>query len=120
MRTKHALLLPLLWLTFLLNAQDKNLIPKIFENSPNSSSFVKFGNYKVNTFTGLPDISIPLYEIKVGDITVPIAIRYHASGLKVTESASWVGLGWALEAGGAVTRKVMGIADEAISGGTDT
>src|SRR5512142_2787615 len=116
MRTKLALLLPLLWFTSILNSQDKYVIPKVFENSPNSSSFIKFGKYKVNTFTGLPDITIPLYEIKAGDITIPIAIRYHASGLKVTESASWVGLGWALEAGGSVTRKVMGIADESTVG----
>ncbi len=83
-----------------LFAQDTYILPKIFENSPNSASFVKFGNYKVNTFTGIPDISIPLYEIKAGDITVPITLRYHASGLRVTESAGWAGLGWSLEAGG--------------------
>ncbi len=101
-----------------LFAQDTYILPKIFENSPNSASFVKFGNYKVNTFTGIPDISIPLYEIKAGDITVPITLRYHASGLRVTESAGWAGLGWSLEAGGSVTRKVMGQPDEANTPGS--
>ena len=81
---------------------DAHLIPNIVENSPSSAAIGRFGTYKVNTFTGLPDISIPLYEVKSGDITIPIVLSYHASGIKVTDAASWVGLGWALNAGGSI------------------
>src|SRR5579863_5071006 len=41
-----------------------------------------------------------------------IGISYHASGLKVAEIASWVGLGWSLNAGGMIIRTVRGAPDE--------
>lgn len=89
-----------------------NLLPNILPASPEAASFAKFGNYAVNLFTGIPDISIPLYDIKVGELSVPISISYHASGIKVNDYGSWVGLGWNLNAGGSVTRKVMGKPDD--------
>ncbi|MFN8250249.1 MAG: hypothetical protein U0V75_00100 [Ferruginibacter sp.] len=39
-------------------------------------------------------------------------MSYHASGLKVEENASWVGAGWSLNAGGAITRTVKDKPDE--------
>ena len=89
-----------------------NILPKILPASPEQAAFAKFGNYQVNLFTGLPDISIPLFEVKVGEIAVPISISYHASGIKVGDWGSWVGLGWNLNAGGSITRNVMGLSDE--------
>jgi len=38
------------------------------------------------------ELNIPLYTMKSRDASVPIALNYHASGLKVAETASWVGL----------------------------
>lgn len=93
-------------------SQVQSFLPKITAASPEASSFARFGNYEVNMFTGLPDISIPLYEVKVGEITIPISINYHASGIKVTDPGSWVGIGWSLNAGGMITRKLMGKPDE--------
>ncbi|MCB9275770.1 MAG: caspase family protein [Lewinellaceae bacterium] len=43
-------------------------------------------------------------------------LSYHASGVKVGEPASWVGLGWSLNAGGRVMRTVMGKPDEHFGG----
>ena len=42
----------------------------------------KFGEYPIDFSTGVPNITIPLYEIEIGDFRLPIAIAYHASGLK--------------------------------------
>lgn len=92
------------------------LFPNVAPIAPNASSLFKFNNYQVNLNSGVPDISIPIYSIKMGDITVPINLRYHASGIKVSESASWVGLGWALNTGGEITRQVRGGADENSNG----
>lgn len=102
---------------FCQNAQTKNILPKILPGSPEQAAFAKYGNYEVNLFSGLPDISIPLYEIKVGELSVPISISYHASGNKVNDWGGWVGLGWSLNAGGSITRKMMGKPDEYYSGG---
>jgi hypothetical protein len=93
-------------------SQAQDYLPKILPTSPQAASIAKYGNYDVNMYTGLPNISIPLYEIQVGELKVPITLSYHASGIKVTDLASWVGLGWTLSAGGSINRKVMGRPDE--------
>ena len=74
--------------------------------SPHAEALKKHGEYSIDYSTGVPHISIPLYEIKVGSHTLPISIDYHASGIKVQDVASPVGLGWSLMAGGNIVRQV--------------
>jgi hypothetical protein len=88
--------------------QLKGVIPP----SPNAAALAKFGDWPVNLYTGVPSISIPLYTLASRDITVPVTLDYHASGIRVSEIASWVGLGWALNAGGVISRTVRGVPDE--------
>lgn len=92
--------------------QTQKLLPVLAPSSPEAAAFSRYGNYQVNLFTGIPDISIPLYEIKVGELNVPISLNYHPSGIKVSDIPSRVGLGWDLQAGGSITRKIMGKPDE--------
>ncbi|MBI2273957.1 MAG: hypothetical protein HYU70_09190 [Bacteroidetes bacterium] len=93
-------------------SQVQHLLPKILPPSPNAAAFEKYGNYPVNMYTGVPQISIPLYEIQVGSLKLPITLNYHASGFKVSERASRMGLGWSLDGTGAISRRVMGKPDE--------
>lgn len=93
--------------------QSQYMIPQFFPRSPSSAAFEKYGTYQVNEFTGIPDISIPLYTIEAGGFKVPITLSYHASGIKITDVASWAGLGWSLSAGGQVSRRSMGLPDDA-------
>lgn len=92
--------------------QPQKFLPVLAPSSPEAAAFKKYGNYDVNLFSGIPDISIPLYEIKIGELSIPINISYHSSGIKVNDIASRIGLGWDLHAGGSITRKIMGKADE--------
>jgi len=85
-----------------------NLLPQITPPSPTAAALGKYTEIPVSPYTGVPNISIPLYEIKVRDITVPISLSYHAGGNRVEEEASWVGLGWSLNAGGVLGRSVRG------------
>lgn len=85
---------------------------RIVPASPTSSSLGKYGDWPVSYATGTPNISIPIYEIKVGKLTLPISISYHASGIKVEDVSSWVGAGWSLNAGGVISRTVFGAPDE--------
>jgi hypothetical protein len=95
------------------NAQSNGrLIPQIAPTTPDAASLGRYGTYSVSHFTGIPEITIPLYEIEVGDLKVPISVSYHASGHKVTDRATQVGLGWSLVAGSMISRKVMGREDE--------
>lgn len=93
-----------------------NLLPQFSPLSPNAAAIQKFGDYQVNMATGIPDISIPIFTAKSGDLSMPVILRYHASGFKVREHASWVGLGWSLDLGAYVNRNVQGMADDLTSG----
>src|SRR5437660_4637000 len=84
--------------------------------SPTAASLGKFGDIPVGYYTGLPNISIPLFTAKGKTLELPISLQYHASGIKVEEIGGWVGAGWALQAGGVITRTVRGIVDEQAEG----
>lgn len=88
----------------------------IIPPNPEAASLGKYGEYPVDLSSGLVNIDIPLFQIKTKELTVPVSISYHASGIKVNDIASPVGLGWALNAGGVLTRTVRGKADEGTAG----
>lgn len=100
-----------------VNAQQpsQSFTPKIIPPSPNAASIMKFGDIPVSYYTGTPNISAPLYTVEEGELKVPISLSYHPSGIKVAEEASQVGLGWALNAGGLISRNVIG--DDDLEGG---
>ncbi len=79
---------------------------------PNSAAIVRSAEIAMKGNTGVPGISYPIYTIKTEGISVPIVLSYNASGIKVNQLASWVGLGWSLSAGGVITREIKGSADE--------
>ncbi|WP_075343057.1 RHS repeat domain-containing protein [Tenacibaculum agarivorans] len=87
-------------------------LPQIISQTPEAATLGKYGNTPVSKYTGVPNISIPLYTIKEGDIEVPITLNYHAGGFKVQEDATWVGLGWSLTPGGMISRDPRGNADQ--------
>ena len=80
--------------------------------SPNIYSFMSYEDISVGKYTGVPNISIPVYNLIDGAVNIPITLRYHASGIKVEQEASWVGLGWNLNVGGHITRRTYGRVDE--------
>lgn len=91
------------------NAQHiKTIVPP----SPNAANLGAYADYPVEGFSGAPDISINVYEIKLNSFTLPISLSYNASGIKVPSTASWVGLGWSLNAGGVITRSVNRFPDD--------
>jgi YD repeat-containing protein len=85
--------------------------------SPTVASLGKYADIPVGYHTGLPQISIPIYTIKEGPLSLPINLSYHAGGVKVMEPAGWVGTGFTLNAGGVITRTVRGAPDEATNTG---
>ena len=98
-----------------LNSQLGSAMPNAIPMSPEVASMAKYSGYSVNYFNGLPDISISLFEIKSKTLNVPIVLKYHSSGIKVTDVATCVGLGWTVVAGGEINRKVLGKPDEEVS-----
>lgn len=82
--------------------------------SPTATEFVKYQRIPVSYFNGLPSINIPLYTAQSKDLELPLSLNYYASGIKVNQYPTYVGLGWNLNAGGCITRVVNGSADETI------
>ncbi len=87
----------------------KQVIPP----TPEAAALGKYGNVPVSLFTGTPTINIPLYQLSGNNISLPVNLTYNAGGFNPQEIATWVGLGWSLNAGGVVTRSVMGNPDGA-------
>lgn len=70
-------------------------------------------NIPVSHYTGTASINIPFYTISAGGVQVPVSLGYQASGIKVKDMETWVGLGWRLSTGGRISRMVRGAqADE--------
>lgn len=84
---------------------------QVIPPSPDAAELGKYGNLPVSLFTGTPNISIPLAELKGNVLSMPVSLSYNASGFKPDEIAPWTGLGWALNAGGVITRSVAGNPD---------
>src|SRR5690606_51634 len=76
----------------------------------------KMVDYPINMNTGVPDISIPFYEINVGGLKLPITLQYHAGGFKINERSTRAGLGWSLSSDLQITRTVNGKDDFAPGG----
>lgn len=104
----------LLYVHLLVNvqAQDNKMLGKVNITSPNAASLGKYGDIPVSYHTGIPNVNIPIYSVSNGNLKMPISLSYHASGIKVSDLASWVGAGWSLQAGGAITRTIKDKPDE--------
>lgn len=78
---------------------------------PDVAAFQKVNFVPVSNYTGRANISIPIYEISAGSMSVPISLSYNSSGVKVADMASSVGLNWSLDAGGMISRMIKGMDD---------
>ncbi len=85
--------------------------PQIVPASPEAAALAKMINYPVNLNTGVPDISVPLYQIESGGLNLPITLNYHAGGFKINELATSVGMGWSLSSDIQISRAINGIDD---------
>ncbi|WP_281986971.1 hypothetical protein [Aquimarina aggregata] len=87
-------------------------LPQLSPPTPEVAALGKYDDIPMSLSTGTPTISIPLTSISDGALSASVSVSYHASGIKVSEMASRVGLGWALQAGGMISRQVRGIPDD--------
>ncbi|WP_428229466.1 RHS repeat domain-containing protein [Flavobacterium sp.] len=107
----------LLLLSFLINntySQENSSSvqpPKISPLPPDVSALFKYTEIPVSNTTGIPNITIPIHEIKLKKYSLPINISYHSSGIIIDEVAGKIGLGWSLNAGGMIYQDVIGKPD---------
>ncbi|GEM_PF-467605 len=95
----------------LFSQTTESLIPHI-PSSPQSEAFNRYGNYSISYSTGIPDISIPLYEINHYGYKIPIILKYSPQPLKPGYNYDVIGQGWALSASGSISRTIEYEPDE--------
>jgi hypothetical protein len=101
----------LLLLSLTSNVFSQDLQPKSVA-SPEVATLGKFGEIPISNYTGVPDISIPLYTIEQDGLQIPVTLRYHSSGVKVEDESTWVGLNFDLSVGGSVTQIMNQMSDQ--------
>ena len=86
----------------------------ITEPSPEAAAMRRYQDMPVSHVTGTADISIPLLELpsRRGGAAFSIGLSYHTGGIKRSDIASYVGLGWSLTGLGQISRQIKGRPDE--------
>ncbi|QKJ28999.1 PKD domain-containing protein [Mucilaginibacter mali] len=70
------------------------------------------GVASVNNFTGAASVTIPLYNVTNGSLSVPVSVSYNSNGVKVKEVEGNAGISWNVNIGGAVYRTVRDLPDD--------
>ncbi|WP_299535364.1 hypothetical protein, partial [Ulvibacterium sp.] len=116
-RNKYTLLL-IMAMSFMLYSQDAKGqqhdtidLLDISMGSPETSELAKYGNLQVSMYKGVPDISVPIHTLQLKGFSLPIALSYDNSGIKVDQIATNIGLGWSLQAGGQITSAIYSMND---------
>ncbi|MDO7852969.1 RHS repeat domain-containing protein [Hymenobacter convexus] len=82
--------------------------------SPTVAHLPRFdAQQNVDLKSGAAQASVPLVEISSGPLKLPVSLAYSFSGLRVNQPVDLVGLGWSLQAGGSISRQVVGTLDDA-------
>jgi len=102
----------LVLITVICSGQYDNGIKSYIPSTPTASSFGKIAEQTTESFSGSTTIKIPVTSIRENNLTHSISISYNTSGIKGLETASSIGLGWTLNAGGAIIRSMRGAPDE--------
>ena len=83
-------------------------IPNVVLPTPESQKFMKYGNHEPSLATGTVNISIPFYQINIGNFSLPISFQYATNGIKPEDSPHPMGYGWILQPALRITRILMG------------
>ena len=109
---RHLLLFVFFMLPVLIQAQDQLNFHNARPPSPEVAALAKYVDIPMSYTSGTPQIGIPMFSARSGIIEVPIALSYNASGIRVEEAATWVGLGWNLSTGPTLSRIIRGLPDD--------
>ena len=89
----------------------KSHIPNITVASPQAASISKVGEIPIDISTGRMNYTIPIFEIKEGDFSMPINLSYNYSGLLLDDAPGYAGVGWTFNIGGSILHSINGLDD---------
>lgn len=82
--------------------------------SPEAAKMTRYADTPVSYAYGQAEIGIPIYTVKGRQLSLPITLGYDSSGIKPDEVSGIVGLGWCLQAGGVITKSIIGLVDNGV------
>lgn len=77
-------------------------------HSPEVASLFKFEKNKIDMYRGTAIVSIPIYNIQLSDLTIPISLHHQATGLKPNQQIGRLGANWNLSGGGTIRLNRIG------------
>ena len=95
----------------LTNAQSKYM-DQYSMPDPQVWGMIKYGGLTPDLYTGTVRAEIPIYTYTDPDFEIPVSLTYASNGYMPNTQANFCGLGWSLNAGGCITRRVQGERDE--------
>ena len=99
-----------------LGGQDNSSItdlPQVIPPSPTVANLMHFEEVPVDTYTGQPNIALPLFSKNMdGGLAFSLSLNYNTQGIRIDERSGWTGTGWSLFAGGTISRTVLGVNDD--------
>jgi hypothetical protein len=87
-------------------------LPEFLPPSPDVAAIIKGAELSASPHTGAANASIPIYELKIKDFSLPVSMNYSSNGFKPNETSSRCGMGWSLNVGGVVSRIQLGKPDD--------
>ena len=79
---------------------------------PQVWGMIKHGGLTPDLYTGTVRAEIPIYTYTDPDFEIPVSLTYASNGYMPNTQANFCGLGWSLNAGGCITRRVQGERDD--------
>ncbi|WP_413513484.1 hypothetical protein [Myroides odoratus] len=117
MRNFFLILYFLVGIRIAYSQQDSNSFnEKVIAPNIDATAIFKFSDTSADLSNGMLKLEIPLYTINLKELDIPVNLHYYSRGIKVSEIASSVGLGWSLNFGGIVSRQVRDKADDSRMG----
>lgn len=83
---------------------------------PNALALIQSSNTPVNLYTGIASIKADLFTLQGRKFSLPVALSYQSSGVKLADIATPVGLGWSMSTNCVITRVIAGKPDEQFNG----
>lgn len=109
--TTRKMLVILITLIFHIYSYGQNTTIDMYPKTPDAAAASKFVDIPAGNYTGVANFTIPIYTINAGGVTIPIELNYSTNGIKVSEMAGRVGLGWSLNVGASLSQQIYGEPD---------
>lgn len=111
-RIRFATLLLFSLLAITSKAQTMQSLAPSIPTSPQAASIKQHGDFEISYFTGVPDISIPLFELNHYGYKLPLALKYSPQPIKPGYNYDVFGQGWGFSINSCVSRTIKSVPDE--------